>query len=118
MMNGNFIKSRACKFSFYVVVAVSLILCSCDKMETRGLDMNPEDRINEGYKVASTYVRSNYEWDVDEYFIKYRFVYDDCLVYDVTYRDDIYDEKLGGGKSISVLLNPETLEVVQVLKSQ
>ena len=107
-----------CKFFFYAMVASSLTLCSCHKMGTESTSMNPEDKINRGYKVASTYVQSNHDWDVDEYFIQYRFVYDGCLVYEVTHRDDIYDEVIGGGKSFSVLLNPKTFEVVEVLKSQ
>ncbi len=110
--------NRICKLFLCAMAASSLTLCSCHKMRTEGAPMNQEERIKRGYEVVSNYVKLNYEWDVDEYYILYRFIYKGSLVYAVDHRDDSYRDISGEGKSVSVWLDPETFEVVRVLKNQ
>lgn len=72
--------------------------------------------VDVGYCVVGEYVESNYGWTATDYIVTYKFMLDGLKVYDVSYREG--SGKIGGGKSVSVFLDPNDHQVIKVLRAQ
>ena len=99
-------------FRYFIIIIYVIILCSCSLKKGVGSMSN----IDQGYSVACDYSEDNYDWNEEDYFITYKFIFDELLVYDVTYKES--PVVVGTGKSISIFLDTDSLDVVKVLKAQ
>ncbi len=110
--------TEICKTSICATVVVITMLCSCHRLRSEGDDMDPGDKIDRGYKVASNYVKLNYEWEPIDYCISYNSPSKDLLVYEAIHRDDIVNGIIGHEKSVVVWVCPTTFKVFRASKSK